>query len=72
MEVQRVPLEDWMRDYYFDTPIDLGSSGVYPYSYAELKKLTGFRDETLNDIVFDDSDTLLPRWEIPYGYIRHL
>ncbi|CAM2069712.1 capreomycidine synthase [Sulfidibacter corallicola] len=58
MQLTRVPLEDWMRHYYFDTPIDLGSSGVYPYSFAEFKRITGFRDEALDALVFDDSDTM--------------
>ena len=39
MEVVPAHLEHWMRDYYFNTEIDIGSSGVQNFSLAELRKL---------------------------------
>jgi len=32
-------LEDWMRDYYFSTEIDIGSSGVEDYSLRDLAEV---------------------------------
>ncbi|HSF40405.1 MAG TPA: capreomycidine synthase [Thermoanaerobaculia bacterium] len=51
-------LEDWMRDYYFETRIDIGSSGVEDYSMAELRRLLGISLEDLDRVVFHDSRTL--------------
>jgi capreomycidine synthase len=51
-------LERWMRDYYFATEIDIGSSGVEDYSLAELRRIAGFSWQTLDSIVFHDSQTL--------------
>lgn len=51
-------LEDWMRDYYFETEIDIGSSGVEDYSMSELRALLGISGEDLDRIVFHDSRTL--------------
>ena len=51
-------LEDWMRDYYFETEIDIGSSGVEDYSLSELRALLGISGEDLDRIVFHDSRTL--------------
>jgi len=48
-------LEDWMRDYYFSTDIDLGSSGVECWSLADLRKLLGISHAELDSIVFQDS-----------------
>jgi capreomycidine synthase len=47
-----------MREFYFDTEIDIGSSGVQSFSLAELRELLGIRMEELDAIVFDDSRTL--------------
>jgi capreomycidine synthase len=51
-------LESWMRQYYFETPIDIGSSGVQSFSLAELRQLVGITQEELDHITFDDSRTL--------------
>jgi capreomycidine synthase len=51
-------LEDWMRDYYFETQIDIGSSGVEDYSLKEIESLVGISREDLDQVVFHDSRTL--------------
>lgn len=51
-------LEDWMRDYYFSTEIDIGSSGVQDLSMPELRRLVGLDLAELDEIVFHDSQTL--------------
>ncbi len=51
-------LEDWMRDYYFEAEIDIGSSGVEDYSLRQLRSLLGLSHEELDAIVFHDSQTL--------------
>ncbi|MCB1055195.1 MAG: capreomycidine synthase [Acidobacteria bacterium] len=47
-----------MRDYYFETDYDIGSSGVENYSMTDLYELTGLRREDLDAVVFHDSMTL--------------
>jgi capreomycidine synthase len=47
-----------MREYYFDTEIDIGSSGVQNFSLAELRQLLGFELAELDPIVFTDSSSL--------------
>src|SRR5436305_3680877 len=51
-------LEHWMRQYYFETEIDIGSSGVESFSLAELRALLGLTPAELDTVVFDDSRTL--------------
>ena len=51
-------LEKWMRQYYFDTDLDLGSSGVQSFSLAELRRLLDIPQSEFDSIVFDDSRTL--------------
>ena len=51
-------LEEWMREFYFDTEIDLGSSGVSSFSIRELRELLGFTQRDLDQIVMEDSRTL--------------
>lgn len=58
MQLQAAPLEDWMRRYYFDAPIDLGSSGVEPFGFGELRTRLGISVEELDDVAFHDSQTL--------------
>ncbi|MFE1347828.1 capreomycidine synthase [Streptomyces sp. NPDC058757] len=57
MRVDRAPLEDWMREFYFATTIDLGSSGVQCWSVGELMDLLGITAEELRGLTFDDSET---------------
>jgi len=58
MEFPRALLEEWMRKYYFDTDVDIGSSGVEDYSLAEIRELLGITREELDEVVFHDSQTL--------------
>lgn len=51
-------LESWMRQYYFETSIDIGSSGVQSFSLAELRQLVGISQDEIDQITFDDSRTL--------------
>jgi capreomycidine synthase len=57
MKLRRAPLEDWMRDFYFDTTIDLGSSGVQCWTLAELRALLDIDRDELDAILLDDSPT---------------
>jgi capreomycidine synthase len=58
MKLRSAPLEDWLRDYYFTAEIDISSSGVQPYSMAELRTMTGLRGAELDELVFDDGYSL--------------
>jgi capreomycidine synthase len=58
MEVVPAHLEYWMRAYYFDTEIDLSSSGVQNFSFGELRKLFNITPDDLDGIVLHDSRTL--------------
>lgn len=51
-------LEEWLRKYYFNCPIDIGSSGVRPISVAQLFNLCNSSLETLGELVLSDSETL--------------
>lgn len=55
MRLPRAPLEDWLRDYYFTARIDISSSGVDPYSIAELRDILGINVADLDSIQFRDS-----------------
>ena len=52
MELAPALLEHWMRQYYFDTTIDIGSSGVESFSMPELRKLLGIRQKDLDQVTF--------------------
>jgi len=58
METAPALLERWMREYYFTTDIDIGSSGVESFSMAELRKLLRITPDELDRIVFNDSHTI--------------
>jgi capreomycidine synthase len=58
MRLRPAPLEDWLRDYYFTADIDISSSGVQPYSMAELRTKTGLTQVDLDELVFDDGYSL--------------
>jgi capreomycidine synthase len=58
MEIAPALLEYWMRQYYFDTDIDIGSSGVESFSMSELRELLKFGLNDLDQVTFDDSRTL--------------
>jgi capreomycidine synthase len=51
-------LEHWMRLYYFDTEIDIGSSGVESFSMSRLRELLDLSQNDLDQVTFDDSRTL--------------
>jgi capreomycidine synthase len=51
-------LEDWMREHYHDSVIDIGSSGVLDYSMGEVRELAGIDPQGLDEIVFRDSPCL--------------
>lgn len=51
-------LEDWLRDYYFTTEIDISGSGVEDFSLAEIRNLVGITLEELDRLVFHDSPSL--------------
>ena len=50
-------LEEWMRQYYFSTRIDIGSSGVENFSLGDLRAILGIAQEELDDVVFHDSSS---------------
>jgi hypothetical protein len=58
MQLDHALLEGWMRDYYFETDLDIGSSGVHPYSFAEVRGMTGLTTADLDRVSFEDSWTL--------------
>lgn len=58
MEVVPAHLEHWMRDYYFNTEIDIGSSGVENFSVGQLRQLFNITPDDLDRIVLRDSMTL--------------
>lgn len=58
MEVVPAHLEYWMRAYYFDTELDLSSSGVQPFSFGELRQLFNITPADLDRIELHDSRTL--------------
>lgn len=47
-----------MRAYYFSVEIDIGSSGVENFSLRHLRSLVDLDLEQLDDVVFQDSETL--------------
>jgi len=57
MKIVSASLEEWMREYYFDVEIDVGSSGVEPFSLHEIRAITGVSTDELDAIVFRDSRT---------------
>lgn len=58
MELRSAPLEDWLRDRYFAADADISSSGVQPYTMAELRAKTGLRQSDLDSLVFTDGYSL--------------
>ncbi|HEU4509190.1 MAG TPA: capreomycidine synthase [Pyrinomonadaceae bacterium] len=58
MEVVPAHLEHWMRDYYFNTEIDIGSSGVENFTFGELRRLFNITADDLDRILLCDSRTV--------------
>jgi capreomycidine synthase len=57
LEFSQVLLEEWMRRYYFDVEIDIGSSGVQNFSMSDLRALLGFSYQDLDRIILRDSQS---------------
>lgn len=55
MILPRAPLEDWLRDYYFEATVDISSSGVEPYTFGELQQLLDLDAGALEGVSFRDS-----------------
>lgn len=51
-------LEEWMRRYYFEVDLDLGSSGVDDFSMVDLRRILGLTEADFDRIVFHDSMSL--------------
>src|SRR5262249_9895126 len=58
MKIAPALLERWMRQYYFDTDIDLGGSGTESFAMSEICSLVKLKIEDLGNVVFNDSQTL--------------
>ncbi|HEV2148428.1 MAG TPA: capreomycidine synthase [Longimicrobiaceae bacterium] len=58
MKLPPALLENWMRDYYFDTDLDLGSSGVDDFTMVDLRRLLGLTEADFDRVVFADSMSL--------------
>src|SRR5262245_30268645 len=48
-------LEQWMREFYFAADVDIGSSGVEPYSFQQIRAITNIQIEDLDRLSFCDS-----------------
>ncbi|WP_033354303.1 capreomycidine synthase [Kitasatospora aureofaciens] len=55
--VERALLEDFLRERYHEADIDISSSGVEPYTMAELRDLLGFDLEQLAAVSLRDSQS---------------
>jgi capreomycidine synthase len=58
MQIAPALLEYWLRERYFTTELDISSSGVENFSFAELRGLAGLTHQDLDQIVFHDSHSL--------------
>lgn len=54
MKIRPAPLEDWLRDRYFQAAYDLGCSGVASWSMGALREVTGIELADLDGLVYDD------------------
>ena len=51
-------LEDWYRDNYFTTEIDISGSGVRDYTLGEARQMAGISVDELDTLLMEDSRTL--------------
>ena len=51
-------LESWYREYLNFSDYDISSSGVEPYSFKEIRHITGISTQDLDEILIDDSASL--------------
>ncbi len=58
MNIAPALLEDWLRERYFTTTIDISSSGVENYTLDEVLALAGTSAASLGTVMFRDSHSL--------------
>jgi capreomycidine synthase len=58
VDVAAAMLQAWYREFPPENMIDLSSSGVRPYTLAEVRRLGGLTDDELDGVAFHDSGTL--------------
>lgn len=51
-------LEDWYRENYFTTEIDISGSGVCDYTLGEVRAMAGISQDILDSLLMQDSRTL--------------
>lgn len=54
-DIPPAPLEDWLRERYFTTRVDISSSGAETYTLGQLRELFGISIKALDGIPFRDS-----------------
>lgn len=57
-DIESSLLEAWLRRRYFDARVDISSSGVYPFSLAELRRIAGISTDELDGLSLCDSPSL--------------
>ncbi|MBN6889308.1 capreomycidine synthase [Cytobacillus horneckiae] len=55
MAYSQALLEEWMREFYYDANIDIGSSGVHPWSFGEIRNMLNISTKDLDRLVMMDS-----------------
>jgi capreomycidine synthase len=55
VKLEPAPLEDWLRERYFDASTDISSSGVEPYTLGEIQALLGIASAEFAAVSFRDS-----------------
>jgi capreomycidine synthase len=55
LKLEAAPLEDWLREYYFEASTDISSSGVEPYTFGEVQDLLDLDLGGLAKVSFRDS-----------------
>lgn len=58
MKLPPALLEEWMRRYYFDVDVDVGSSGVDDFGMVDLRRILGLTEADFDRVVFQDSMSL--------------
>lgn len=48
-------LGEWFDEHFFDVDVIIGESGVQPYTFKEIREITGITLQQLDEIVFTDS-----------------
>jgi capreomycidine synthase len=55
--LEPIPLEEWLRKYYFSVSVDIGSSGVEVFSLAEFREVAGVEISEFDRVSLCDSDS---------------